>query len=498
MPIALPGGARHLLAAVLLATLAACGGGGGGASTPAGSNTTTPPPPEALKVYEILLPANIWADGTRKDASIALRATGGDGKNTWSVDCSPTLECSIADSVLSVVSRAQDSLSRATVTMTVTDGTGARASATQSVNAWPKAMTHGLQSVVGAVDRPGLHLLILGDGFSEAETSALQEIAVTFKEKFFRHPEIAAHRAAWNIHRIVVPPDADPANPAQTRSRFDAVIGCQGIDRYLCVDAAQTQRIAALYVPHYTQVLVVVNSQVYAGGGGPVASVTRNPAALPQIIHELGHSFAGLGDEYVDGGAAALPQNAFREGWYRNGTAYTDRERIPWKHWIEPGMQLPTLQSVFPAGTDPVGLFEGGVFFAKGVYRPTYESFMRLNGDAPVGPVNGEIWAQAVYGRGGAWVETAPAETGSGSGPALDRNAQPVGGWLFKAQPVMDSTICETRWYVNDVERIDQRGAGQLVVADTGALKVRVELVDLTGRVRQNAGVVSTLKWSVQ
>lgn len=370
------------------------------------------------------------------------------------------------------------------ITLTVTDGQGAQGNRTVPVVAWPKAMK--VTSLLGAPDRPGIHLLILNDGFLPADLGLFHDAAAGVLKELFSHPEIAAHRDAWNVH-VADLTVLDDTTGQPKASPLGATLGCLGLARSICFEQARVQRAAMAALPHYTSALLIINSTSYGGsGGGGVAAITREPRAGEIAVHELGHTFAGLADEYLDA-ASASPFIQFNAP---NLTRNTERNDIPWRHWIAPETPVPTPVTTSTAAQNFVGLFEGGGYVAKGIYRPTYDSFMRANNS--VGPVNGEAWALSVYAKGGAWRRVAPAVT-----TTLARDARPAGGWRFEAQPLLDRSIAETRWYVDGVERGDQRGAGQLLLSENGALQVRVDLVDLTGRVRLDQGVVSTLKWTV-
>ncbi|RZI97912.1 MAG: hypothetical protein EOP39_27455, partial [Rubrivivax sp.] len=250
------------------------------------------------------------------------------------------------------------------------------------------------------------------------------------------------------------------------------------------------ESISSSLLPHYTQVLVIVKNDAYGGAFDAITAVTAHPLALEQGTHELGHAFAGLADEYLD---AQQQGGSYTEGVWPNLTTKTDREHIPWKHWIEPDTAVPTLSTVVEGqtGAEVVGLFEGGYYTSRSIYRPTFDSLMRSAGK-PFGAVNGEVWARQVYAQGGAWREVTPSPSAT-----LTGNARPADGWRLKAQPLLDRSTVETRWYVDGTERPAERGAAELLVASPSVAKVRVDLVDITGRVRRDQGVVSSLTWTL-
>ncbi|RZJ09089.1 MAG: hypothetical protein EOP39_12255 [Rubrivivax sp.] len=470
-----------------LGLVAACGGGGGG---DAGSGSV-PATPTAAASGPLQLGALGWPAELTYPRHIALIASGGDGKLSWSVECGPGLGCAVVNGMLEMESRAEGALARVPVTATVTDGTGARASVSTVISVWPKIMTSGLHTLAGATDRPGPQLLIITDGYPEDDAGFVLDTASAIVDSMFGHPEIAAHRSAWNIHVAHVPSPVSAEGGLAGSSRF-GMNSCPTSSSLLaCVQPWTVRQFAALYLPNYTDVLVLANDSLHPDGltKEGIAVVSRFRDTVTSAVHELGHSFAGLGDEYVLPGGR-LPNVLPPPPDQPNITRATDLEHIPWKHWIEPGTPLPTQLS------DPVtvGLYEGAYTMPAGYFRPTASSFMRVSaGNGQVGPVNGEAWALQVYAKGGAWRRMSPA-----TGSPLDRLAQPADGWRFVAEPLMDRTICETRWYVNGVERAEQRGAVELRLSDAGALEVRVDLVDLTGRIRKNRGVASSLTWTVR
>ncbi len=86
------------------------------------------------------------------------------------------------------------------------------------------------------------------------------------------------------------------------------------------------------------------------------------------LIHELGHSIGNLDDEYVStGGTYAGP-----EPWAVNLTKVTNPKKVKWSKFIKGKITVPT-----PQDYDGYGVFEGGSYGSKGLYRPTPTSMMR-------------------------------------------------------------------------------------------------------------------------
>ena len=95
------------------------------------------------------------------------------------------------------------------------------------------------------------------------------------------------------------------------------------------------------------------------------------------IVHEFGHSFGGLGDEYAYGDDPETHYPADTEPWEPNITTLHDFAS-KWKDMLPRGTAIPTN----PDGrnlTSKVGVYEGAGYQSKGVYRPVQECRMKVN-----------------------------------------------------------------------------------------------------------------------
>lgn len=134
----------------------------------------------------------------------------------------------------------------------------------------------------------------------------------------------------------------------------------------------------------YDQIVIMCNSEVYGGGGifNFYATSYVNPKNGFVLIHEFGHSFAGLGDEYsendieVEGAAQSI------EPWQRNVTSLKDFSR-KWQDMIQDSVPIPTPQT--KEYEDKIGAYEGAAYVSKGFYRPFQNCLMRS--DKPFCPV---------------------------------------------------------------------------------------------------------------
>jgi hypothetical protein len=264
------------------------------------------------------------------------------------------------------------------------------------------------RTLAGAVHSNRLNLVIVGDGFTAAEQQKLRDAAVKFSKEFFKSKEIGTHRDGWSLHVL----DAvsaqsgadDPSTNTSVDTLFDGNFGCAGVDRLYCVNTSKVAAYVFEHYPQYDLILVAGNSTKYGGSGGAISTYTLHSSAIDVAIHELGHTFARLADEYVDEASAPLYLPFYCENCYANITQVTDFNKVKWKHWFSDLASVPTLP-----GQSGVGLFEGGYYSSKGFYRPKDNSFMLQLGQ-PVGEVNGEAWVNQLYKKIGMSHSHQPAQ----------------------------------------------------------------------------------------
>lgn len=159
------------------------------------------------------------------------------------------------------------------------------------------------------------------------------------------------------------------------------------IDRYLTSFDLKSINDYAGLVPH-DNIVVLVNTSIYGGGGVyNYYSITAvdNAYSNRVFVHELGHSFAGLADEYYTSEVAYEDFYPFDvEPWEPNITTLVDFDS-KWKNMIDKSTPQPTPAE--PKYMKNVGLFEGGGYSAKSIYRPIYDCTMKSNTDEGFCPV---------------------------------------------------------------------------------------------------------------
>jgi hypothetical protein len=123
---------------------------------------------------------------------------------------------------------------------------------------------------------------------------------------------------------------------------------------------------------------VLVNAQTYGGGGMYnfyAIGTADNERTLHVFVHEFGHSFAGLADEYFSSEVAYNDfYNLQQEPWEPNITTLVDFDK-KWKDLLPANTPVPTPFS--DEYKNQTGVFEGGGYLPKGIYRPADHCMMR-------------------------------------------------------------------------------------------------------------------------
>jgi hypothetical protein len=251
-------------------------------------------------------------------------------------------------------------------------------------------------------------IVLLGDGYTAAEMSKYQSDIQQFVQLMFEQEPLKEYQRFFNVHRIDVASAESgsdhPENGTSRNTAFDSTYNCAGIQRLICANTFKAANVAAasLAPAQIDLIILIVNDPVYGGSGGAIAIASTNAAAVELVLHESGHTFGLLADEYTDSPPTCSNSVEPSEA---NATRETARAAIKWNAWIDPSTPVPT---------DPVvgvpGLFLGARYCTSGLYRPTLNSKMRSLG-RPYEQVNSEQLVRRVYNRVSPVDSFAPANT---------------------------------------------------------------------------------------
>jgi hypothetical protein len=190
--------------------------------------------------------------------------------------------------------------------------------------------------------------LIIGDGYTAAEQKKFEADARRMAGVLFSTSPFKERRRDFNVWALC-PPAAEsgvsrPSTGVYRDSPLGATYDAFGSERYILTFDNRALRRAASFAP-YEFVEILVNDRTYGGGGihnlfGTVA--VDNAWADYVFVHEFGHHFAGLADEYYTSSVAYAPAAERVEPWEPNVTALLDPAALKWKDLVSPDTPLPT------------------------------------------------------------------------------------------------------------------------------------------------------------
>lgn len=275
-------------------------------------------------------------------------------------------------------------------------------------------------------------LLLLGDGYTRADCAIFENQAKKLVAALFQTEPFARRRGDFNVWGLCPPADQSgvsrPSTGAHHRSPVGSTYDAFGSERYVLTFDNRSFRDLAAHAP-YDVVEILVHSETYGGGGifGLYSTVAAgNDWAEYLFLHEFGHHFAGLADEYYTSSVAyEIPESPV-EPWEVNATALLDPERLKWRHLVAPDTPIPSpwpkesfekhsrriqerrkqlrsdlrpereMSQLFEEqrafetdllGKNPlagkVGAFEGAMYSQRGLFRPQLDCIMFSRNPVP-------------------------------------------------------------------------------------------------------------------
>ena len=194
--------------------------------------------------------------------------------------------------------------------------------------------------------RDKVDILLMGDGYTAGEMEKWHQDARRLAGMLFAASPFKERRSDFNVWAVDTPSDesgvARPSDGVHRHSALRASYDAFGSERYVLAFDNKRVREAAAAAP-YEFMEIVVNDRKYGGGGifNLYATVAADNAFTPYIfVHEFGHHFAGLADEYYTSAVAYEGPKDRPEPWEPNVTA--DPQAGRWRDLIQPGTPLPT------------------------------------------------------------------------------------------------------------------------------------------------------------
>ena len=235
-----------------------------------------------------------------------------------------------------------------------------------------------------------INIAFVAEGYTLEEMPIYIEDVKKSIDALFSHEPFKSRKEVFNI--IAVEPASEESGTSVPRkgiwkrtalgSHFDTFY----TERYLTTLHLKRLHDVLAGLP-YEHIIVLVNTEVYGGGGilnSYNLSAAHHAKTLPVVVHEFGHSFAGLADEYAYDNEPIPMYPADIEPWEPNITTLKDFHG-KWEQMISKKTPVPT-----PADkkyADAVGVYEGAGYSLNGVYRPMQDCRMRTNENPTFCPV---------------------------------------------------------------------------------------------------------------
>ncbi len=290
---------------------------------------------------------------------------------------------------------------------------------------------------IGGTPATKVDLVILGDGYLASQRSKFEADAKRAADALFAEQPFKRRRADFNVRAVFTAADQEgvsrPRSGIFRESPLAARYNSFDSERYVLTLDDRRWRDAAAAVP-YEFTLILVNERKYGGGGifGLYSTAAADSGFADYlVVHEFGHHFAGLGDEYYTSPVAYEEFTAARtEPWEPNITALLDPDRLKWATFMQGQTPLPTpwekesyevasrasqakraelrasgaaeevLEELFrneqkkftqSLGAERfagrVGAFEGAHYEAQGFYRPSVDCVMFTRNEVGFCPV---------------------------------------------------------------------------------------------------------------
>ena len=214
-----------------------------------------------------------------------------------------------------------------------------------------------------------IDVAIVAEGYTAEEMDMFYADAQTAMEAILNHEPFGQYRDRFNFVAVALESqDSGVSVPGEGEWKDTALkahFNTFYMDRYLTTLRLKNMHDRLCGVP-YEHIIILANTDTYGGGGiynSYTLTTAHHPAFKPVVVHEFGHSFAGLADEYYYDDQYVEYYYPGTEPWEQNITTLADFES-KWKDMLDAG---------------EAELLEGAGYQSKGVYRPAKDCRMHTN-----------------------------------------------------------------------------------------------------------------------
>lgn len=228
-----------------------------------------------------------------------------------------------------------------------------------------------------------IDVAILAEGYTLQEIQTFYEDADIACKSIFDHEPFKSMKKRFNVVAVASPStDSGVSVPRLNEwkhTAFGSHFSTFYSDRYLTTSRVKAIHDALAGIP-YEHIIILANTEEYGGGGiynSYTLTTAHHPMFRPVVVYEFGHSFGGLADEYFyDNDVMTDTYPLDIEPWEQNISTQVDFA-AKWKDMLSENTPVPTPAEV--SENYPTGVYEGGGYSAKGIFRPAENCRMRTN-----------------------------------------------------------------------------------------------------------------------
>jgi len=238
-----------------------------------------------------------------------------------------------------------------------------------------------------------IDIAIVAEGYTAEEAELFYKDAEAAVDAILAHAPFNAYKDRFNFVAIALPSEDSgvsvPGEGVWKKTALGSHFDTFYMDRYLTTLRLRQMHDRLCGVP-YEHIVILANTDTYGGGGiynSYTLTTAHHPSFRPVVVHEFGHSFGALADEYYYDDQFVEYYYPDCEPWEQNITTLFDFES-KWDDMLPKRVSIPTppvegnIWKTFHEGTDPasvIGVYEGAGYQSKGVYRPFPDCRMKTN-----------------------------------------------------------------------------------------------------------------------
>lgn len=238
----------------------------------------------------------------------------------------------------------------------------------------------------GSDSKEAIDVVILAEGYTAEEMDIFMEDAKITTKEILSYEPFKSHKEKFNFIAVQSSSVDSNVSVPQDEAWRDTAVGSNFMtfymERYLTSGEVYDMYDIVTNIPceHF---VILANTDTYGGGGiynSYTLTTAHHPSFKPVVVHEFGHSFGGLGDEYFYETADNNDEmhSLAHEPWEPNITTLVDFDS-KWADMVDKDIEIPTKVTDKRSKNYTVGVYEGGGYRSKGIYRPVDVCRMRNN-----------------------------------------------------------------------------------------------------------------------